>query len=611
MINLEKINARQRKIRNFSIIAHVDHGKSTLADRILEVTNTVDKRTMKPQFLDSMELEKERGITIKLNTVKIIYQAKNNTEYIMNLIDTPGHSDFRYEVSRSLAACEGALLIIDATQGIQSQTISNLDLALENNLTIIPVLNKADLPNADIIKTKKEVKEILGLDPDSVIIASGKTGLGITDILERIVADIKYPQGNVQAPLQALIFDSNFSNYKGVIPYIKIVNGLIKKGDQIRFMTSNAVYEVMEVGIFHPQPVIKNFLFTGDVGYLTAFIKNIDSVKIGDTITLKKNSMAQPLPGYRTVNPVVFCGLYPSETNKYEHLREALKKLKLSDSSLVYEKENSNILGMGFRIGFLGLLHMEIIKERIIREFNIEVIITAPSVIVHVYTKQNHRIIIDNLSKWPHNQSIEKIEEPYVQALITCPEIYIGSIMEISQNKRGRLQNIQYLNNQKTTLTYLLPFSEILYDYFDKLKSATKGYATFDYEMDLYYPSDLKKMDILLNSEIIDALSFIVHADYAYVKAKIICRKLKELIPQQMFEIIIQASLGKKIITRETIKALRKNVTGKCDGGDISRKKKLLDKQKKGKKKMKVLGKVKLPQKAFLAIIAANKNIKY
>ncbi|MDO8063866.1 translation elongation factor 4 [Candidatus Phytoplasma bonamiae] len=603
-MDFDKIKKRQKQIRNFSIIAHIDHGKSTLADRILEITNTVKKHEMKPQFLDSMALEQERGITIKLNAIQIKYNNLQNKEYIMHLIDTPGHSDFRYEVSRSLAACEGALLVVDATQGIQSQTISNLELALENKLIIIPVINKIDSPNANIPKIQQEIRNLLKIDINSIILASGKTGIGIQNVLEKIITNIPYPKGNPQAPLQALIFDSKFNNYKGVIPHIRIINGTIKKGDRIRFIKSKAVYDVIEVGTFQPNPVIKPFLTTGDVGYLTAFIKNIDDVKIGDTITLNKNIEVQALPGYKIINPVVFCGFYPAESKQYINLQEALQKLKLNDSSLIYEKSNSNILGMGFRIGCLGLLHMDIIKERITREFQIEVIITAPSVIFHVYTKQNQKIIIDNLQKWPQNQAIEKIEEPFIKAFITCPEKYIGSVMKITQNKRGILHNIKYLENQNAILTYLLPFGEIIYDYFDQLKSTTQGYATFDYQMENYYPSKLKKMDILLNSEIVDALSLVVHEDFAYTKGKIICNKLKELIPKQMFEITIQAALGKKIITRENIKALRKNVTDKCYGGDHTRKKKLLEKQKAGKKKMRALGKVKLPQQAFLAILA-------
>lgn len=607
-MNLDEINERKKKIRNFSIIAHIDHGKSTLADRILEITNTIKKRDMKDQILDSMDLEREKGITIKLNTSEIHYTNQNNEDYIMNLIDTPGHIDFNYEVSRSLAACEGVLLIVDATQGIQAQTLTNVYLALENNLTIIPVLNKVDLPIADVEKTKKDIQDKLNLDLDKMVIASGKTGLGVIQILENIIKYIQPPQGDAKKPLQALIFDSVFNSYKGVIPSIRVFNGIIKKGDKIRFISSQATYEVMEVGIFSPKPIKKDFLAAGDVGYLSAFIKNIDDVRVGDTITLSRDHQVPALPGYRKINPVVFCGLYPADLKKYGHLQQALQKLRLNDSSLTYEKESSKLLGVGFRIGFLGLLHMEIIQERIIREFGIEVIITAPSVLLHIYQPNNKKIIVDNLAKWPANQLIERIEEPYIQAFLTLPEIYIGAVMELSQSKRGQLQDIQYLNHNRVMLKYLLPLSEVIYNYFDKLKSSTQGYASFDYQLDQYYPSKLKKIDILLNSEIVDSLSFISHETFAYQKAKIICQKLKDLIPKQMFEIIIQAAIGKKVITRETIKSMRKNVIDKCYGGDVSRKKKLLAKQKKGKKKMKVLGKVILPQKAFLAILSSDSN---
>ncbi|WP_323847591.1 MAG: translation elongation factor 4 [Phytoplasma sp.] len=605
-MNLEAINKRKKKIRNFSIIAHIDHGKSTLADRILEITNTIQKRDMKDQILDSMDLEREKGITIKLNTVEIHYKSEDNENYIMNLIDTPGHIDFNYEVSRSLAACEGAILVIDATQGIQAQTLNNVYLALEHNLTIIPVLNKADVPTADIEKTKKEVQEKLNLDLNKMVVASGKTGLGVSQILENIVKYIEPPQGDIEKPLQALIFDSVFNAYKGVIPSIRVVNGCIKKGDKIRFISSKATYEVIEVGIFTPKPLKKDFLAAGDVGYLSAFIKNIDDVRVGDTITLNRCTQVEALPGYRTINPVVFCGLYPTDLKKYGHLNEALQKLRLNDSSLTYEKESSKLLGVGFRIGFLGLLHMEITKERIIREFGIEVIITAPSVVLHIYQPNNKKIIVDNLTKWPTNNLIERIEEPYIEAFLTCPEVYIGAVMDLSQSKRGQLQDIQYLVNGRVVLKYLLPLSEVIYNYFDKLKSLTQGYASFEYQLEKYYPSKLKKVDILLNSEIVDSLSFISHEDFSYQRSKNICQKLKDVIPKQMFEIVIQAAIGKKIITRENIKSMRKNVIDKCYGGDVTRKKKLLAKQKKGKKKMKSLGKVMLPQKAFLAILSSD-----
>ncbi|GLH60341.1 elongation factor 4 [Paulownia witches'-broom phytoplasma] len=603
-MNIEQLKERQKSIRNFSIIAHIDHGKSTLADRILEFTGTIDKRIMKEQILDSMDLERERGITIKLNAVEINYKSKDGKNYIMHLIDTPGHVDFSYEVSRSLAACEGALLIIDAAQGIQAQTLANVYLAVDNNLTLIPVLNKVDLPSADVPKVKEEIKETLGLDPEQALIASGKTGLGVIDILEQIVTRISPPQGDIQNSLQALIFDSYFDSYKGVVPSIRIVNGTVKKGDQIRFMASNSVYEVVEVGVYNPKQIVKDFLAPGDVGYLTAAIKSINHVRVGDTITSQPNQALLPLPGYKQMNSVVFCGLYPVETNKYDILKEALEKLKLNDSSLIFEPESSNALGLGFRTGFLGLLHMEIIQERISREFGVEVIATAPSVIYHVYSIKGEKLLVDNPSKLPSTQMIDRIEEPFIKATIMCPEIYIGKVMELSQNKRGALQNIEYIDSQRVMINYLLPFSEIIYSYFDKLKSLTKGYASFDYEIDKYRVSKLQKMDILLNGEIVDALSLIVHHDFAYERGKAICETLKEFIPKQMFEIPIQAALGKKIIARQTIKAMRKDVTAKLYGGDVTRKKKLLEKQKKGKKKMKTLGKVQLPQKAFLAILA-------
>lgn len=603
-MDITKIKERQTRIRNFSIIAHIDHGKSTLADRILELTGTIDKRAMQNQILDSMDLERERGITIKLNAVEIMYHAKNGKDYIMHLIDTPGHVDFSYEVSRSLAACEGALLVIDAAQGIQAQTLANVYLAKDNHLTILPVLNKVDLPSADVPKVKAEIKETLGFDPTNTLLASGKTGLGVIEILEQIVAVINPPQGDSQSPLQALIFDSYFDPYKGVVPSIRLINGTVKKGDQIRFMASKQVYEVVEVGVYNPKQIVKDFLAPGDVGYLTAAIKSIDHVRVGDTITTQQNPTLRPLPGYKQMNSVVFCGLYPVEINKYEALKDALEKLKLNDSSLMFEPESSSALGLGFRTGFLGLLHMEIIQERISREFGVEVIATAPSVIYHVYTLKGQKLLVDNPSKLPPAQMIQRIEEPFIKATIICPEIYIGKVMELSQNKRGSLQNIAYIDQQRTQISYLLPFSEIIYNYFDKLKSLTKGYASFDYEIDQYRVSKLQKMDILLNSEVIDALSLIVHQDFAYERGKVICEALKEFIPKQMFEIPIQAALGKKIIARETIKAMRKDVTAKLYGGDVTRKKKLLEKQKKGKKKMKTLGKVQLPQKAFLAILS-------
>lgn len=603
-MNIQKINSQQQ-IRNFSIIAHIDHGKSTLADRILEITNTVEKRIMNKQFLDSMDLEKERGITIKLNTVQIVYHNSQGIKYNMNLIDTPGHVDFNYEVSRALVACEGVILIIDATQGIQAQTLANFYLAKENNLTIIPVINKIDLINADVQKVKYEIINTLKIKSEDIILASGKTGQGVKEILEKIVSDIKPPQGKLEEPLKALVFDSFFDPYKGVVSLIRIFNGILKKGDQIRFMSNGEVYEATEVGIYNPHLKVTDFLSSGEVGYCAASIKKINKVRVGDTITHHNNPTSTILPGYRQVKPVVFCGLFPIDTNKYELLNSSLEKLKLNDAALTFEPETSVALGLGYRMGFLGILHMEIIQERIKREFGIEVIATAPSVVYHVYTNKGDKILVENPSKWPITQIIDKIEEPFIKATIICPQIYIGNVMTLSQNKRGTLKNIHYPDEHMAIIMYSLPLAEIMYDYFDQLKSITKGYASFEYEIDNYKQSELQKMDILLNSEVVDALSIIVHKSSAYFRGKIICAKLKECIPKQMFEVPIQIAVGKRIIVRENIKSMRKDVIAKCYGGDVSRKKKLLTKQKEGKKKMKNLGKVKLPQKAFLAILAS------
>jgi len=603
-MNNTQLNERQKKIRNFSIIAHIDHGKSTLADRILELTNTVATRDMKAQLLDSMDLERERGITIKLNAVELTYKAKDGNDYIMHLIDTPGHVDFTYEVSRSLAACEGAVLVVDAAQGIQAQTLANVYLALDNNLEIIPVLNKIDLPSAEPEKVRKEIEDVIGIAADDAVLASGKSGLGVIDILEKIVTDIPAPQGDANNPLKALVFDSYFDAYRGVIPSIRIVDGSIKKGDMVKFMASKAIYEVIDVGIYTPTETKRDILGPGDVGFLTASIKTIGDVRVGDTITWAKNGATEALPGYRTMNPVVFCGLYPIEPNKYEALKDALEKLKLNDASLIFEPETSQALGFGFRTGFLGLLHMEIIQERIQREFDIELIATAPSVIYHVYKTDGQMILVDNPCLLPDSQKIEYIEEPYVKATVMCPKDYVGSVMDIAQKKRGIFGDMKYLDQTRVVLTYELPLSEIVYDFFDKLKSSTKGYASFDYELSDYKQSRLQKMDILLNGEVVDALSVIVHRDFAYHRGKAIVEKLRTLIPRQMFEIPVQAALGNKIIARETIKAMRKDVLAKCYGGDISRKKKLLAKQKEGKKKMKSVGSVDVPQEAFMAILS-------
>ncbi len=600
----KSLNERQKLIRNFSIIAHIDHGKSTLADRILEKTETVSNREMKAQILDSMDLERERGITIKLNAVEIAYQAKDGKTYIMHLIDTPGHVDFTYEVSRSLAACEGAVLVVDAAQGIEAQTLANVYLAIDNDLEIIPVINKIDLPSADPEKVIREIEDVIGIPAQDAVLASAKQGLGITEILERIVKDVPAPTGDANAPLQALVFDSLYDAYKGVIPYIRVVNGTIQKGDKIKFMATDSTYEVIEVGVHTPKIIKRDILGPGDVGYLTAAIKDIDGVRVGDTITHTEETAVTPLPGYREMHSVVFCGLYPIDSDQYNDLKDALEKLKLNDASLHYEPETSQALGFGFRTGFLGLLHMEIVQERIRREFNIELLATAPSVIYRVYLTDGKMIEIDNPSLLPSPQEIDRIDEPFVKAVIMTPNDYVGPIMEICQKKRGIFGDMKYIDASRVSITYELPLSEIVYDFFDKLKSSTKGYASFDYEMSGYRTSKLQKMDILLNGDIIDALSLIVHRDFAYRRGKAICEKMVELIPRQMFEIPIQASLGSKVIARTTIKAMRKDVLAKCYGGDITRKKKLLEKQKEGKKKMKAIGRVDVPQEAFMAILS-------
>ncbi|MDY0277947.1 MAG: translation elongation factor 4 [Acholeplasma sp.] len=603
-MNNQRFNDRQKNIRNFSIIAHIDHGKSTLADRLLQTTNTVATRDMKAQLLDSMDLERERGITIKLNAVQMNYKSKNGQEYIMHLIDTPGHVDFTYEVSRSLAACEGAILVVDAAQGIEAQTLANVYLAIDNDLEIIPVINKIDLPSAEPEKVKDEIENVIGIDASDAILASAKEGIGIEDILERVITDIPAPNGDANEPLQALVFDSLYDAYKGVIPSIRIINGTVKKGDEIRFMASKSVYEVIEVGVFKPKMIPTDILAPGDVGYLTAAIKSIDSVRVGDTITDNNNPAKTALHGYRQMNPVVFCGLYPIDSSKYNDLKDALDKLKLNDASLIYEPETSQALGFGFRTGFLGLLHMEIIQERIRREFRIDILATAPSVIYKVFLTDGTVRKIDNPSELPEPQRIDYIEEPYVKATLMTPSEYVGAVMELSQSKRGIFETMVYLDANRVSIVYYLPLSEIVYDFFDKLKSTTRGYASFDYEISDYRQSKLQKMDILLNGEVVDALSVIVHKDFAYHRGKIICDKLKDLIPRHMFEIPVQAAVGNKIIARSTIRAIRKDVLAKCYGGDISRKKKLLEKQKEGKKKMKAVGNVEVPQEAFLAILS-------
>ncbi|WP_410990779.1 elongation factor 4 [Bacillus cereus] len=607
-MNKEERAKRQSKIRNFSIIAHIDHGKSTLADRILEKTNALTQREMKAQLLDSMDLERERGITIKLNAVQLNYKAKDGEEYILHLIDTPGHVDFTYEVSRSLAACEGAILVVDAAQGIEAQTLANVYLALDNNLEILPVVNKIDLPSADPERVRQEVEDVIGLDASEAVLASAKAGIGIEEILEQIVEKVPAPSGDSEEPLQCMIFDSLYDPYRGVIAYIRVVNGTVKVGDKVRMMATGKEFEVTEVGVFTPKTTQRDELTVGDVGFLAASIKNVGDTRVGDTITHAKRPAAEPLAGYRKLNPMVFCGLYPIDSARYNDLRDALEKLELNDSALEFEPETSQALGFGFRCGFLGLLHMEIIQERIEREFKIDLITTAPSVIYKVYLTNGEDVIVDNPSNMPDPQSIDRVEEPFVKASIMVPNDYVGAVMEICQGKRGTFIDMQYLDETRVTLTYEIPLSEIVYDFFDQLKSNTKGYASFDYELIGYKPSKLVKMDILLNNEQVDALSFIVHRDSAYDRGKVIVEKLKELIPRQQFEVPIQATIGNKVVARSTIKAMRKNVLAKCYGGDISRKRKLLDKQKEGKKRMKSVGSVEVPQEAFMAVLKMDDN---
>ena len=593
---------KQDNVRNFSIIAHIDHGKSTLADRLLEETGALEKRELKQQTLDSMDIERERGITIKLNAVELSYKYKDE-DYKLHLIDTPGHVDFSYEVSRSLAACEGALLVVDAAQGIEAQTLANLYLALEHDLTIIPVINKIDLPNANPEKVKQELIDAIGFSEDEFILTSAKTGVGIKELLEAIIERIPSPKGDKVKPLQALIFDSFFDSYRGVIISCRIVEGILKKGDTIRLMETGATYDVVELGVMTPKEIKKDMLVAGDVGFIAASIKDISQIKVGDTVTTVSNPASSPLPGYQPMKSMVFCGIYPIESNKFEDLREALDKLKLNDASLIFEPETSSALGFGFRCGFLGLLHMEIIEERIEREFGIEIIATSPSVVYEVELTDRSVVMIDSPSMLPDRQKIASIKEPYIKTNIFTPSEYIGPIMELCQNKRGNYISMEYLDKTRVNIHYEIPLSEIVYDFFDKLKSYTKGYASFDYELIGYKESNLVKMDILLNGEIVDALSVIVHKDFAYNRGKAVVEALRELIPRQMFEVPIQASIGNHVIARTDIKALRKNVLAKCYGGDITRKRKLLEKQKEGKKRMKQIGRVEVPQEAFLAVL--------
>ncbi|MDK2780049.1 MAG: GTP-binding protein LepA [Trichococcus sp.] len=607
-MNLEEMKQRQKKIRNFSIIAHIDHGKSTLADRILQKTDTVADRDMQAQLLDSMDLERERGITIKLNAVELTYRAEDGEDYIFHLIDTPGHVDFTYEVSRSLAACEGAILVVDAAQGVEAQTLANVYLALDNNLEIVPVINKIDLPAADPERVRAEIEDVIGIDASDAVLASAKIGLGIPELLEQIVAKVPAPEGDLEAPLQALVFDSVYDPYRGVVLNIRIKNGVVRPGDMIRFMANGKEYEVIEVGIFSPKPIKRDYLMVGDVGYLTAGIKTIQDTQVGDTITLANNPASEALAGYRKMNPMVYCGIYPVDASDFNDLREALEKLQLNDASLQFEAESSQALGFGFRTGFLGMLHMDVIQERIEREFDLDIITTAPSVIYRVNKTDGEFLEIDNPSEMPDATTIESVEEPYVKASIMVPNDYVGAVMDIAQKKRGTFVTMDYLDDFRVNVVYEMPLAEIIFDFFDRLKSSTKGYASLDYELIGYRPSKLVKMDILLNGEAVDALSLIVHRDFAYARGKIITEKLRGLIPRQQFEVPIQATIGNKILARTTIKALRKNVLAKCYGGDISRKRKLLDKQKEGKKRMKQVGSVEVPQEAFMAVLKMDED---
>ena len=592
-----------KKIRNFCIIAHIDHGKSTIADRLIEYTGTLQKREMEAQVLDSMDLERERGITIKAQSVRILYKAQDGEEYILNLIDTPGHVDFSYEVSRSLAACEGALLVVDAAQGVEAQTLANVYLALEHDLEIIPVINKIDLPSADPDRVKKEIEDIIGLDASEAVLCSAKSGIGIPDILEAIVNKVPAPPDKSDQPTRALIFDSRFDSYKGAIAYVRVKEGTIKAKDTIRMMHDKKDFDVTELAIFTPNLVPVQELPCGSVGCIAASIKNVKDCHVGDTVTLANNPAPEPLPGYRKAVSMVYCGLYPTESKDYENLRDALEKLQLNDAALEYEAETSLALGFGFRCGFLGLLHMDVIQERLEREYNLTLITTAPSVNYKVYKTNGEMLEVDNPAKLPPPTEIDYIEEPYVKATTIVPKDFVGTIMELSQDKRGEYQSMEYLDETRVSVVYHLPLSEIIYDYFDKLKSATKGYASLDYELIGYKQSPMVKMDILLNGDPVDALSIIVHKDRAATRGRALAEKLKELIPRQMFEIPIQAAVGTKIVARETVKAWRKDVLAKCYGGDISRKRKLLEKQKAGKKRMKAVGSVEIPQEAFMAIL--------
>lgn len=607
-MDFEQMKERQKHIRNFSIVAHIDHGKSTLADRILEMTDTVSKREMQDQLLDSMDLERERGITIKLNAVELHYHAKDGETYIFHLIDTPGHVDFSYEVSRSLAACEGAVLVVDAAQGVEAQTLANVYLAIDDDLEIVPVINKIDLPSAQPEVVRQEIEDMIGLDASEAVLASAKAGIGIEEMLEKIVHDIPAPAGDLQAPLKALIFDSVYDDYRGVVLSIRVVEGTVKPGDKIRLMNSGAEYEVVEVGVNSPKPLRRDYLMAGDVGYLTASIKDIQDTRVGDTVTSATNPTAKPLAGYREMHPMVYSGLYPTDNAKYNDLREALEKLQLNDAALEFEPETSQALGFGFRCGFLGMLHMDVIQERLEREFNMDLITTAPSVTYQVIQTDGSLKSVSNPSEMPEASSIKEIKEPYVKATIMVPNDYVGPVMELCQRKRGTFVTMEYLDDYRVNVIYDIPLSEIIFDFFDKLKSSTKGYASLDYEIEDDRPSNLVKIDILLNGNKVDALSFIAHKDFAQERARVIVARLKEVIPRQNFEIPIQAAIGAKIIARTNIKAYRKDVTARIHTGDPDRRAKLLDKQKRGKKRMKAVGTVDVPQDAFMAVLKTDED---
>ncbi|SFA95043.1 GTP-binding protein LepA [Selenomonas ruminantium] len=598
-----KMTMQNKHIRNFSIIAHIDHGKSTIADRLIEYTGTLTQREMEAQVLDSMDLERERGITIKAQTVRLDYKGKDGEMYQLNLIDTPGHVDFTYEVSRSLAACEGALLVVDAAQGVEAQTLANVYMALENDLEIVPVINKIDLPSADPDRVKEEIENTIGLDATDAVLASAKTGIGIEEILDAIVERVPAPEGDEDAPLQALIFDSFFDSYKGVIAHVRVKQGKIKKGMRLKMMATGKTFEVTDVGCFKPQPVDVGELNMGEVGFVAGSLKDVRDVRVGDTITFADRPAAEPLPGYRGVTPMVYCGLYPVESADYDNLKDALEKMQINDAALVFEPETSVALGFGFRCGFLGLLHMDVIQERLEREYHLKLITTAPSVIYHVFKTDGTVLNVSNPAELPPQTEIEHIEEPFVKATVIVPNDFVGAVMEISQDKRGVFKNMDYLDTNRVMITYHIPLNEIIFDYFDRLKSATKGYASLDYELADYQESKLVKVDILLNGDPVDALSTIVHKDRAQSRGRQLASKLKEIIPQQMFEIPIQAAIGSKVIARENVRARRKDVLAKCYGGDISRKRKLLEKQKEGKKRMKAVGSVEVPQEAFMAIL--------